>query len=213
MDKPIGHLRRDYALQVLLEADAHPDPVQQFDKWFDDAVRAGLVEPNGMTLATADADGRPSARVVLLKGYDARGFVFYTSYRSRKARDLAQNPRAALCAWWPILERQVRIEGLVEQTSRRESQDYFATRPRASQLGAWVSDQSSVIDGRAGLEKRLEELRAAYQGRPIPCPPEWGGFRLVPSAFEFWQGREGRLHDRLRYRRDQGRWVIERVSP
>ncbi len=214
MDKPVGHLRKEYTLRALRERDADPDPLRQFDLWFDEAVRSGLTEPNGMTLATVDAAGRPAARIVLLKGYDQRGFVFYTSYESRKARELDVNPRAALCFWWPELERQVRIEGTVEKTSAEESDSYFRSRPRESQLGAWVSDQSAVIAGREVLEQRLAELEAQYAGSEIPRPPRWGGYRLVPDMIEFWQGREARLHDRLRYRRGSGdTWLMERLSP
>lgn len=214
MDKPISHIRREYALETLLETQAHPDPVQQFDRWFDDAVRAGLLEPNGVTLATVDASGRPSARIMLLKGYDERGFVFYTNYESRKARELAANPHASISVWWPELERQVRVSGVVRRTSREESIAYFATRPRPSQLGAWVSRQSRTIVGRGELEERLRQLQAQYHEQPIPCPPFWGGFRLEPDEFEFWQGRESRLHDRLRYvRSPDGAWRIERLSP
>lgn len=214
MDKPISNLRKEYTLRTLREQDADPDPLRQFDIWFDEAVRSGLTEPNGMTLATADAAGRPTARIVLLKGYNQRGFVFYTSYDSRKGRELAANPRAALCFWWPELERQVRIEGTVERTTVEESDCYFRSRPRESQLGAWISDQSGVVAGREVLEQRLAELEARYAGREIPRPPHWGGYRLVPDTIEFWQGREARLHDRLCYRRrPEGTWLVERLFP
>ena len=167
-----------------------------------------------MTLATAGADCRPSARLVLLKGFDASGFVFYTNYESRKARELAANPWAALVFFWPQLARQVRIEGRVEPVAPHESDAYFHSRPRGSQLGAWASHQSQVISSRAVLDQRMQELTAAYQARPVPRPPYWGGYRLAPTLVEFWQGRPNRLHDRLRYRRlEDGGWLIERLAP
>jgi pyridoxamine 5'-phosphate oxidase len=206
-------LRKDYAFHGLSEADLAADPIAQFRVWFDQAVAAGLREPNAMTLATATRDGRPSARMVLLKGIDA-GFVFYTNYEGRKAHDLAENPWAALVFYWAELERQVRIEGRVELVSQEESDAYFASRAAESQLGAWASRQSQVIAGREVLERRLRELTAAYTDREIPRPPFWGGYRVIPDSIEFWQGRPGRLHDRLRYRRlADGAWLIERLSP
>ncbi|MEW5987436.1 MAG: pyridoxamine 5'-phosphate oxidase [Chloroflexota bacterium] len=202
------------ATMVLLETDVDPDPVVQFGRWFDDTQRAHLPEPTAMTLATATPDGRPSARLVLLKGFDQDGFVFYTNYGSRKGQELGDNPWAALVFWWPELSRQVRIEGRVERVSAAESDAYFQTRPRGNQLGAWASHQSQVISGREGLDERVAELAAQYQGRDIPRPSYWGGYRLHPHQVEFWQGRPNRLHDRLRYRRDdQGQWLIERLSP
>lgn len=214
MDKPVHTLRREYTLRELREHEADPDPLRQFDRWFDDAVRSGLVEPNGMTLATVDSSGQPSARIVLLKGFDERGFVFYTDYRSRKGRELEANPKAALCFWWPALERQVRIEGTVQRVTAQESEAYFASRPRESQLGAHVSRQSEPIADAELLRRRLAELEAEYRDRPIPRPPNWGGYRLTPVEIEFWQGRPHRLHDRLRYRRgEDGCWRRERLSP
>jgi pyridoxamine 5'-phosphate oxidase len=195
-------------------AGVDPDPIVQFRRWFGDARAAGLAEPEAMTLATTGPDGRPSARMVLLKGFDQRGFVFYTNYTSRKSRELAANPAAALVFWWPPpLQRQVRIEGLVERVSHEESEAYFRTRPFGSQLGAWASNQSEVIPDRDVLEKRLEELSARYADGEVPLPPFWGGFRLAPDVIELWQGRPNRLHDRLRYRRDGDRWTIQRLSP
>jgi len=179
-------------------------------------LAAGLVEPNAMTLATVGPDGRPSARMVLLKGFDHRGFVFYTNYSSRKGRELTANPAAALVFWWPPpVHRQVRIEGLVERVSHEESDAYFRTRPFGSQLGAWASNQSEVIAGRDILELRLERLTATYAGGEVPLPPYWGGYRLAPDVIEFWQGRPNRLHDRLRYSRDGATagWTLERLSP
>jgi len=214
MDHPISGIRREYALRGLSERDAAADPFKQFDVWFDEAVRAGLHEPNAMALATVDTAGQPSVRLVLLKGFDQRGVVFYTNYNSRKARELADNRKAALCFWWPELERQVRIEGVVEKVSPEESDAYFQSRPREAQLGAAVSDQSHVLESREALERRFWELESHLRGKPVPRPASWGGLRLQPHAFEFWQGRPHRLHDRLRYtRQTDGNWKIERLAP
>jgi pyridoxamine 5'-phosphate oxidase len=209
----LPHLRKDYTQRGLAEADLLADPVAQFRVWFDQALAAGLAEPNAMTLATCTPDGVPSARIVLLKGLDERGFAFFTSYDGRKAQELAANPRAALVFYWAELERQVRVEGVVERTSAAESDDYFESRPRGSQLGAWSSEQSRIVEGRAVLEARMAALEAKYDGGPVPRPPFWGGFRVRPEVVEFWQGRSSRLHDRLRYRREGGTWVIERLCP
>lgn len=211
----LADLRKDYSLAGLLEKDLAKDPFRQFDKWFQEAEAAKLIEPNAMTLATTGADGRPSARTVLLKGIDGRGFVFFTNYESRKGRELTNIPRATLLFPWFALERQVTVEGSVSRVTREESEAYFHSRPRASQLGAWVSAQSSLISGRAVLEDSLKALDQKYAGQAIPLPPFWGGFRVVPELVEFWQGRRSRLHDRLRYRRDpkSGEWSIERLAP
>jgi pyridoxamine 5'-phosphate oxidase len=198
----------------LLEQDLDPNPVVQFSRWFADAQATGQALPEGMTLATASADGAVSARVVLLKGFDEHGFVLFTNYNSPKGTQLHENPRAALVFWWAPLERQVRIEGAVCRVTEQESNDYWATRPRGSQLGAWASEQSKCIAGRGDLDARFEELAATYKDRPIPRPPHWGGYRVIPTLFEFWQGRTDRLHDRFCYRlRDAKDWVIERLSP
>jgi pyridoxamine 5'-phosphate oxidase len=207
-------MRSEYMRAVLVEGDVDPDPVVQFGRWFDDANAADLVEPSAMTLATAGADGVPSARMVLLRGVDQRGFVFYTNYESRKAAELAANPRAALVFWWGELQRQVRVEGRVQRTSHEESAAYFRTRPPGSRLGAWASPQSRVIPGRAVLDERVAELEARHPDGDLPLPPFWGGYRLVPEVIELWQGRPNRLHDRLRYTRAPGGgWRIERLAP
>ena len=210
----IAELRREYARERLDRADALHDPLAQFARWFQEALNAGFTEPNAMTLATADAQARPSARIVLLKGYDERGFVFFTNYASRKGEELARNPHAALLFYWIELERQVCISGQVSRVSTEESEDYFRSRPVGSQLGAWASQQSQVVSDRKTLEDRLEKLTQEYQSNPIPLPPYWGGYRLAPDMLEFWQGRPNRLHDRLRYSLQSGdQWLIERLSP
>jgi pyridoxamine 5'-phosphate oxidase len=209
----IADLRRDYTRHGLSEADADADPIRQFRAWLEQALAAGLAEPHAMTLATATPDGRPSARVVLLRGLDERGFVFFTNYEGRKGRELEANPWAALVFYWAELERQVRVEGTVARTTPQESDDYFRGRPRGHCLGAWVSHQSEVVAGRDVLEQRMRELEAEFEGREVPRPPYWGGYRLTPVAIEFWQGRPNRLHDRLLYARGEGGWVRQRLSP
>jgi pyridoxamine 5'-phosphate oxidase len=210
----LSDLRREYALAGLKESDLDSNPFRQFDKWFQQALAAGLPEPNAMTLATATLDGKPSARVVLLKGFDEEGFVFFTNYESQKGRELAANPQAALVCYWAELERQVRISGQVSRVSAEESEAYFRSRPLGSQLGAWASQQSEVVGGRKILEDRLERLTQEYQTKPVPLPPYWGGYRVAPETIEFWQGRPNRLHDRLRYTlQSNSQWLIERLSP
>ncbi|HET7385839.1 MAG TPA: pyridoxamine 5'-phosphate oxidase [Nocardioidaceae bacterium] len=214
MDELSG-LRQEYVGRGLSEQDLADDPVAMFDRWFHDAVEAGLHEPNAMVLATASREGLPSARMVLLKGYDARGFRFFTNYDSRKGAELAANPACALLFGWHVLGRQVRVEGRAERLGEAESAAYFATRPRLSQIGAWASPQSRTVDSR----DRLDERYAAEQDRfatetDVPLPPYWGGFLVTPHTVEFWQGREGRMHDRLRYvSAGAGGWRVERLAP
>ena len=210
---PLADLRKDYTLAGLRRVELETDPIQQFQKWFQQALDARLLEPSAMTLATADQQGRPSARIVLLKGLDERGFIFFTNYESRKGRELAENPNAALVFYWAKLERRVRVSGGGARISSGESEKYFTARPRGHQLGAWVSTQSEVIANRAVLEKRLDEFEQRYPGA-VPLPPFWGGFVLSPIEIEFWQGRPNRLHDRFRYtRRPDNTWLIERLAP
>jgi pyridoxamine 5'-phosphate oxidase len=210
----IADLRREYSLTGLRKADLAGDPLQQFRHWFDQALAAGTNEPNAMVLATADAAGKPSTRVVLLKALDERGFVFFTNYESRKARELAVNRHAALNFFWVELERQVCVTGSVTQVPREEAEAYFKTRPRGSRLGAWASKQSDTVPSREVLEARLQELEKKYPGEEIPLPPFWGGYVLAPGEMDFWQGRPNRLHDRFRYsKQSDGRWLVERLSP
>jgi len=208
----LAALRQEYMRAGLHEKDLAPDPFAQFGNWFDEALQSGIALPNAMTLATATKKGRPSARAVLLKGFDAHGFVFYTHYGSRKGRELEQNPQAMLLFCWEELERQVGIEGRVEQVSAAESDRYFASRPLGARLSAIVSPQSETVAGREDLETRLEEAAKRWRDAP-PRPPHWGGYRLAPDRFEFWQGRRDRLHDRLCYRKSGGVWKIERLAP
>jgi pyridoxamine 5'-phosphate oxidase len=214
MDRSLASVHREYTQRGLSESQLDADPFKQFQTWFSDALAAQLTMPNAMTIATASKDGKPSARVVLLKSFDERGFVFYTDYESRKGHDLAENPWAALVFLWAELERQVRIEGRIEQCSARESDAYFQSRPFGSRLSACISHQSQVISSRQVLEDRLQELMVAHPNQDVARPPHWGGYRLCPTSLEFWQGRPNRLHDRLRYRLlSDGSWLLERLSP
>jgi pyridoxamine 5'-phosphate oxidase len=206
-------MRRQYVRAGLSETEALPDPFEMFERWLTEAVRAEVRDVNAMTLATASAEGAPSARIVLLKGVDRRGFVFYTDYRSRKASELEANPRCALVFYWPELERQVRVTGEVARASRAESGQYFATRPRGSQIGAWASVQSSVIDRRSALDESVADITLRFEGKDVPLPDHWGGYRVTPETIEFWQGRDNRLHDRLRYVKEGEEWRRERLAP
>jgi pyridoxamine 5'-phosphate oxidase len=214
MDRTLAAMRQDYIARDLSEEELVGDPIGQFERWFEDALRAEVHEPNAMTLATVDADGQPAARMVLLKAVDHRGLSFFTNLGSRKSRELAANPRATLLFWWGPLARQVRFEGRVERVDDAEADAYFASRPRGSQIGAWASPQSSVLPNRAALEAAVQSQSERFAAGPVPRPEFWGGFRLAPVRVEFWQGRSDRLHDRLRYsRRDDGDWQIERLAP
>jgi pyridoxamine 5'-phosphate oxidase len=205
--------RKEHGRLALSDADLDPDPIRLFQRWFHEAGVGDPPEPNAMTLATATVDGRPSARVVLLRGCDDRGFAFFTNYQSRKGRELEANPQAALVFYWPDQERQVRVEGRVEKVSAEESDAYFASRPPGSRLGAWASPQSEVIAGRDALDARFLELQRQYRDAQVPRPAHWGGYRLVPEVLEFWQGRANRLHDRCRYTRVGQSWRLERLAP
>lgn len=208
-----ANLRSEYTSGELLESNAAPDAIDQFRRWFADALAANVPEPNAMTLATVDSAGQPSARIVLLKGFDAQGFVFFTNQQSRKGRELAATPRACLVFFWQPLERQVRIEGSVETVARAQTETYFHSRPLASQIGALVSRQSEPMSSRSELEQRTAELLEQYAGREIPVPEFWGGYRVVPESIEFWQGRRSRLHDRLLYTRSAQGWSLRRLWP
>ncbi|MBD2136661.1 pyridoxamine 5'-phosphate oxidase [Anabaena sp. FACHB-1237] len=214
MDTSIADLRRDYSLQDLNEKDVDHNPFKQFQTWFSQAVEAQLTEPNAMTLATCTPDGQPAARMVLLKDVDEQGFVLFTNYNSHKGQELAINPQAALVFWWAELERQVRVVGTVEKISSAQSDSYFEVRPPKSRLGAWASNQSEVIPSREILEQQLKDFERKYENQEVPRPPHWGGYRVIPTKIEFWQGRSSRLHDRLLYTRlEDGSWKIERLSP
>lgn len=209
----IADIRRDYQRETLDEKDVAPQPFAQFTRWWQEAVNSSIDEVNAMTLSTVDANGHPNARVVLLKGYDDAGFVFFTNYHSAKGRELEARPYASLLFFWKELERQVRISGKAEKIAAEDSDAYFESRPAGSRLGAWVSDQSAVISGRHELEEKLAGFTDRYPDGNIARPPHWGGYRVIPDAFEFWQGRSSRLHDRIRYRKQNDGWLIERLSP
>lgn len=213
-DKSIADLRRDYRMQSLHESDVAPDPGKQFSKWWNDVLASEIVEPNAMTLATASSDGLPSARIVLLKGFDTSGFVFFTNYNSFKSIQLQENPRACLVFFWKELERQVRVIGVIEKISSTESDEYFNSRPEGSRIGAIASPQSQVIENRDWLESRVQEVSQQMSGQTIQRPDYWGGYRVRPAIVEFWQGRTSRLHDRIQYTlSDDGSWKIERLAP
>jgi len=211
--KSINNLRREYKLNKLSEKTVQQDPLNQFEKWFKEVLKVGLIEPNAMILATADNKAKPSVRVVLMKEYGREGFTFFTNYNSRKGQNLSDNSHASILFFWAELERQVRVEGIIKKISRAESKKYFDTRPLESRLAAWTSEQSKMIPGRDYLEAKFQIFKRQFKGRQIPVPPDWGGFRLVPEYFEFWQGRESRLHDRICYKKVTKKWKIFRLSP
>jgi pyridoxamine 5'-phosphate oxidase len=213
MDTPITDLRRSYDRDSLEESRAATDPFVQFSGWLNDALGAGLIEPLAMTLATVGDNGRPSARIVLLRGWDEHGFTFFTNYQSRKGNEIAAHAGAALVFFWDRLERQIRIEGTVAPLTGEESDRYFARRPRGHRLGAWASEQSRIVPDRATLDAAMSDADDRFTGADVPRPPFWGGYRVIPDAIEFWQGRPNRVHDRLRYRRESIRWVRERLAP
>lgn len=209
----LNSLRKEYSLKSLSETEVKPTPFDQFDQWMREAVEAKLPEPNAMTLATSTFEGKPSARVVLLKHYSTDGFSFFTNYESRKAKQILQNPYAAMVFYWPELERQVRIEGKVQKASDAQSDQYFKTRPEGSKIGAWASPQSAVIPNRKYLERLMADFEEEFKGKPIKRPPNWGGYVLIPTLFEFWQGRPNRLHDRIQYSLVNNVWKVERLAP
>src|SRR2546423_846826 len=214
MNHVIADLRKEYSSQNLLESDVASDPIYQFEKWWQQAVSSQVIEPNAMTLATASRDGLPSARIVLLKGFDKNGFIFYTNYNSYKAVQLEENPKACLVFFWKELERQVRVIGLVKKTSEKISDDYFFSRPKGSQIGAWASPQSQVIESRNWIDDQYLRLSEEFNGKKIERPPHWGGYQVQPVIIEFWQGRPSRLHDRIQYTlQENGTWKIERLAP
>lgn len=209
----VADIRTDYKQHTLSESDVQPNPIEQFGVWFEEALRAEVIEPNAMTLATVDDTGQPSARIMLLKGFNSKGFVFYTNYESRKGKALQAHPLAALAFFWPELERQVRIEGRISKVSEHESNEYFQSRPFESRVGAWVSKQSTTIESRDVLEQHFAELMEQYRDGSVPLPPFWGGFLLQPTRIEFWQGRPSRLHDRILYTLESDEWRRSRLSP
>ncbi|MCG9911550.1 MAG: pyridoxamine 5'-phosphate oxidase [Flavobacteriales bacterium] len=214
MKEFLSKLRKDYGKMGLSEKDLNPDPYKQFEKWFTEAANAEVIEPNAFTLSTVSKEGIPSSRIVLLRNFDYKGFYFYTNYTSDKAQDIAENPFVCMNFFWTDVERQIRIQGRAEKISTLESMDYFKSRPRASQIGAWASDQSTPISSREELEQKIKEIETKFKGKDVEKPPFWGGFRIVPVSFEFWQGRPSRLHDRFRFtpKADKS-WEITRLNP
>jgi pyridoxamine 5'-phosphate oxidase len=214
MKEFLSKLRKDYGIMGLNEADLNPDPIKQFETWFTEAANAEIVEPNAFTLSTVSALGKPTSRIVLLRNFDQRGFTFYSNYQSRKGSDMEANPNVSMNFFWPDVERQIRINGTVVKLSRMESMDYFKSRPRPSQIGAWASEQSQVLLSKQVLEQRIQEIEKRFEGIDVEIPPFWGGYCVRPIDIEFWQGRPGRLHDRLRYTKQEDEtWIIERLNP
>lgn len=211
-DKEIQNLRRQYSKSTLTTSAVSKDPFKQFEKWFNEVLRSGFLEPNAMTLATADKAGKPSIRIVLLKGFDDKGFTFYSNYKSKKGKELETNPQASLLFYWDKLERQVRIEGKAVKVTQEESDKYFQTRPYKSRVGAWASKQSTVIESRNVIVKEFLKYMVKFRTH-VPLPQDWGGYRIIPDSFEFWQGRPNRLHDRIKYTRTKSTWKIERLAP
>ena len=211
-DKDIQNLRRQYSKSTLSVSSVSKDPFKQFEKWFQDVLNSGFLEPNAMTLATASKAGKPSARVVLLKGIHDGGFVFYTNYKSKKGKDIEDNPYGSILFYWDRLERQVRIEGKIQKVSQQESEEYFNTRPYKSRVGAWASKQSTVIESRSAIVREFLKFMMKFKSH-VPLPDVWGGYRLIPDSFEFWQGRPNRLHDRVRFTKNKSVWKIERLAP
>ena len=212
-NKHIRKLREDYSLSTLDENDVHADPIQQFKLWLDESLKAMLPEPNAMTLSTVDSERKPHSRIVLLKGIEKNGFIFYTNYKSDKGRDIESNPNVSICFLWKELERQVRIEGIAKKISSESSEEYFVSRPVKSQIGALASEQSSVIENRAILEEKFEALTKLYSTGHVPMPDHWGGYVVEPTSIEFWQGRRSRLHDRIKYEKEKKNWIINRLAP
>jgi pyridoxamine 5'-phosphate oxidase len=212
-NKEIARIRRVYSLTELNESTVLDDPFKQFSEWMEEAVKSNIIDPNAMILATSNKDSIPSVRVVLLKGFDNEGFIFYTNYESKKGKNLVENPNASILFFWKELERQIRISGRVNKISQKESEEYFHSRPRESQLAALASNQSEVIPGREFLEQKFNEFKEEYHDKEIPLPPHWGGFKLFADSFEFWQGRENRLHDRISFSKDNSAWKIVRLAP
>lgn len=212
-NKHIQKLREDYSLSTLDENDVHVDPIQQFKIWLDESLKAMLPEPNAMTLSTVDSDQKPHSRIVLLKGIEKNGFIFYTNYKSDKGRDIESNPNVSICFLWKELERQVRIEGVAKKISSEASEEYFVSRPVRSQIGALASEQSSVIENRTILEEKFEALTKLYSTGHVPIPDHWGGYVVEPTSIEFWQGRRSRLHDRIKYEKEKKNWIIKRLAP
>lgn len=209
----ISEIRRDYLLTELNESTVYDNPFKQFAKWIDEVVKSGMIDPSAMVLATSDKNSIPSVRVVLLKGYDDKGFTFYTNYESKKGKDIIENPHAALLFFWREFERQIRISGTVKKVSQKESEEYFHSRPYESQLAAWASKQSSIIPDREYLEKQFDSMKEKFGSNEVPLPPHWGGFKLIAESFEFWQGRDNRLHDRISYIKENEKWKVVRLAP